>query len=94
MTNSSIILPDAENLSLDVLAEMLNMDVEDIYDLTLEQLSDLTIQAAEEKTNKINQVLDNRNVVHTVITKAQEDYGVTRDDLSAIFFEEINQQGS
>jgi hypothetical protein len=73
---------------------MLNMDVEDIYDLTLEQLSDLTIQAAEEKTNKINQVLDNRNVVHTVITKAQEDYGVTRDDLSAIFFEEINQQGS
>jgi len=88
---NNIILPNAENLSLDMLADMLNMDIEDIYDLTPEQLSDLTIQLAEDKSRVINEILDNRNTAHTVITNAQQEYGITKEQLTEIYFDELKE---
>lgn len=86
---NNIVLPNIDNLSFEMLADMLGLDIEDIYDLTLEQLSDLTIKHAEEKSKIINGILDNRNSVHTVVKKAQEEYGITPEDLSVMYFEEI-----
>jgi len=87
----NIVLPTLENTPIEVFAEMLNMDVEDVYDLTPEQLTALTIQYAEDKKNEINQILDNRNVAHTTITTAQKEYGITKDDLSILYFDQIKE---
>jgi predicted transcriptional regulator len=86
---SNIILPDIENIPLDVIASMLNVDIEDLYDLTIEQISDLTIKAAEEKSKNQNEVIEKRTTAHDTVRTAQKQAGITDEDLSYIYFEDI-----
>ena len=88
-----IILPtqitESDNIPLDVIANMLNVDVEELYDLSLEDISKLTIAYSEKKVEVINKILDKRDQAHTTITEAQKEYGITKEDLSYMFFEEL-----
>lgn len=88
-----IILPsqikESDNIPLDVIAEMLNVDVEDLYDLSLEDISKLTIAYSEQKVEVINKILEKRNEAHTTVIEAQKEYGITKGDLSFMFFEEL-----
>lgn len=86
---SDIVLPDVENIPLDIIAGMLGVDIEDLYDLTLEQISALTIQAAEEKSKEQNEVIEKRTNAHDTVKVAQKQAGITNEDLSYIYFEEI-----
>ena len=92
---SEIILPqqitESDNIPLEVIADMLHVDVEELYDLTLEQISALTIEAANEKSRIINETLEKRDVAHDVIVSAQKEYGITQEDLSYIYFEELKK---
>lgn len=74
-----------------MIAEMLNVDVEDLYDLTLDQISELTVQIADDKVEIINEILNKRTVAHDTIKTAQKDYGITSDDLSYIYFEDLKK---
>lgn len=82
---------DDKKLTLKELAESLNLSVEDLYDMSLEDIEEFSVKMAKQKSEKMQNLLDKRNVAYTQTRNAQRDAGITNSDLSKLYFEKLKR---
>lgn len=87
MANSPIIIPD--NYTLQSLAEDLGVELNELLDMSLDEIGDYSVHLAQAKADRINQVIENRNDAFLNIRHAQEEVGITQNDLKEHYFKEI-----
>ena len=83
--------PEETNYTLETLSSELGVEVEKLYDMDLEEISELSKKIADKKTSRINSLLTERDKAFGIIEKAKEDHGITSKDMSRVFFEDIKK---
>ena len=81
--------PEKSEITLEQLAELLNIDFDELCNLTLQDISDISVEIANKNTERINSILENRNIATTEVTELQTQHGITKEDLSQVFFDNL-----
>jgi len=71
------------------LAEDLKVPVEKLYDMTLDEISELSKNLANQKTLKVQKIIDKRNHAVDKVKEAQGE--IKKEELTKIYFEDLKQ---
>ena len=82
---------ETKNLTIEDFAKELNVKPEDLYDMTLDEISELSHKIAEHKIDRVGDLLDRRSNAVGQIRRAQQDAGITQGEMTRMFFQDLSQ---
>jgi len=80
-----------EKMTLADLAKELNIQEEKLYDMYLDEISELSFKISNQKFSRIKDLLKKRDDAFGTVRKAQIDAGITNQDITTMYFEEIKE---
>ena len=74
--------------SVEQMAEYLEVEEDVLYDLTLDEISQLSIAIASEKNDRVNKIIDDRDKPYRLIRDKQKEDGLTDEVMTKMYFGE------
>jgi len=82
---------EEKETTLEDLAKELGIELDQLVDLSLDEVAELSEQKAKQKSIKIKKHLDKRHEALNVFRTAQNEAGITNNDMTKIYFEDLKK---